>query len=74
MCLGLNLLARALGRLSLEPVMSFNQSLCRVAITVLALAGATSMIAAQPGSFGGGYGPPLKVVAPPSVFKTSDEH
>src|SRR6187397_3537901 len=54
--------------------MSFNQSLCRVAITVLALAGATSMIAAQPGSFGGGYGPPLKVVAPPSVFKTSDEH
>lgn len=29
---------------------------------------------AQPGSFGGGSGPPLEVVPPPREFATSDEH
>jgi hypothetical protein len=37
--------------------------------------GSVSSIAfAQPGSFGGGYGPPLKVEPPAKTFSTSDEH
>ena len=35
---------------------------------------APSMLVAQPGAFGGGYGPPLKVVPPPRAFVSSDEH
>ena len=42
--------------------MSLNWILRRVAVAVLALAGAPSMLFAQPGAFGGGYGPPLTVV------------
>ncbi len=44
-------------------------SVCLVALSV----GPTAA-PAQTGAFGGGYGPPLKVMAPPQVFATSDEH
>ncbi|RYE51729.1 MAG: hypothetical protein EOP18_11820, partial [Rhizobiaceae bacterium] len=44
-------------------------SVCLVALSV----GPTATVA-QTGAFGGGYGPPLKVMAPPQVFATSDEH
>ena len=54
--------------------MSLNRSLRWVAITVFALGSAYVDDLAQPGAFGGGYGPPLKVVPPPKVFTTSDEH
>jgi hypothetical protein len=39
-----------------------------------ALAAAPMTSFAQRGAFGGGYGPPLKVVPPPKQFSTSDEH
>jgi hypothetical protein len=45
-----------------------------VAAAVFALGGASSMLLAQPGAFGGGYGPPLKVAPPAQAFATSDEH
>src|SRR5690349_18995860 len=55
--------------------MSFTRTFRRVALALL-VAGfsATAMLSAQPGAFGGGYGPPLKVVAPPGAFATSDAH
>ena len=54
--------------------MSLNRSLCWVAVAAFALASARSVVFAQPGAFGGGFGPPLAVVAPPKAFATSDEH
>ena len=54
--------------------MSLNRSLCWVAVAAFALASASSVVFAQPGAFGGGYGPALAVVAPPKAFATSDEH
>jgi len=54
--------------------MSLNRSLCWVAVAAFALASASSAVFAQPGAFGGGYGPPLAVVPPPKAFATSDEH
>jgi hypothetical protein len=54
--------------------MNFNKSLSWIVVGMFALAAAPSIAAAQRGSFGGGYGPPLSVVPPPRVFATSDEH
>jgi len=54
--------------------MSLRRGLCWIAITAFALVAVPSTLCAQPGVFGGGYGPPLQVVAPPKVFATSDEH
>ena len=54
--------------------MSFNRSRSWVAVAAFALVSAPSMLFAQPGAFGGGYGPPLQVVPPPRAFATSDEH
>ena len=54
--------------------MNFNKSLNWVAVAVFALGSAPSIAFAQPGAFGGGYGPPLKVEPPPKAFATSDEH
>src|SRR4030095_3095183 len=54
--------------------MSLNRSRCWVAVAAFALASATSVVFAQPGAFGGGYGPALAVVPPPKAFATSDEH
>jgi hypothetical protein len=54
--------------------MNFNRSLSCVAVIVLALTVLPSIAFAQPGAFGGGFGPPLKVVPPPKAFATADEH
>src|SRR5438034_10702449 len=54
--------------------MNFNKSLSWVAVVIFALGSIPSIALAQPGAFGGGYGPPLQVVPPPKVFATSDEH
>ena len=55
--------------------MSFNPIRCRVVVAAaFVLLSAPSMLFAQPGAFGGGYGPALQVVEPPRVFATSDEH
>src|SRR5437773_466292 len=54
--------------------MNFNKSLSWVVVAIFALGAAPSIVLAQPGAFGGGYGPPLTVVPPPRVFTTSDEH
>ena len=54
--------------------MSLNRSLRWVVLIALVLAGSPSISSAQPGAFGGGFGPPLQVVAPPRAFATSDEH
>lgn len=40
----------------------------------LVLGALPNLAAAQGGSFGGGFGPPLQVVPPPREFATSDEH
>ena len=53
--------------------MNFNNSLSWV-VVIFALAIVPSVAFAQPGAFGGGYGPELKVVPPPKTFATSDEH
>ncbi len=53
--------------------MMFKRDLFRIAVALSAI-GAPSTLFAQPGAFGGGYGPPLQVVAPPRAFTTSDEH
>ncbi len=50
------------------------KSLGRVVLIAFALASVPSISSAQPGAFGGGFGPPLQVVAPPKAFATSDEH
>ena len=54
--------------------MSLKPGLRWIVVIALALAGSPSMLLAQPGAFGGGYGPALQVVAPPKAFTTSDEH
>src|SRR4051812_26779637 len=50
------------------------RSLNWVAVVMFALGVVPSVAFAQPGSFGGGFGPALKVVPPPKAFATSDEH
>jgi hypothetical protein len=45
-----------------------------IAVAALALVGAPSMLFAQPGAFGGGFGPPLQTVQPPQQFASSEEH
>ena len=54
--------------------MNFKKRLSWVAVIMFALGILPSLAFAQPGSFGGGYGPALKVVPPPKAFATSDEH
>ena len=54
--------------------MNLNKSLSWIAAAIFALGSVPSIALAQPGSFGGGYGPPLNVVPPPKTFATSDEH
>jgi len=54
--------------------MSFTPTIFRVVVVVFALCSAPSALFAQAGSFGGGFGPPLKVVPPPRAFASSDEH
>src|SRR6185503_726344 len=54
--------------------MNFNKGLICVAAVMFAFGGIPSIALAQPGAFGGGYGPPLAVVPPPKAFTTSDEH
>src|SRR2546421_10533532 len=58
--------------ISWESLMNFIKSLSRVAVAVFALGSLPAF--AQPGAFGGGHGPALKVVPPPRTFSTSDEH
>ena len=54
--------------------MSLNRTLCSIATAACVLAGAPSALFAQPGAFGGGYGPALEVVPPPRTFATSEAH
>jgi hypothetical protein len=54
--------------------MNFNKSLICIAVAICVLGGLPSIGLAQPGAFGGGFGPALSVVPPPRVFATSDEH
>jgi hypothetical protein len=53
--------------------MNFNKSLRWVAGAIFALGIVPSIACAQPGAFGGGFGPPLQVVPPAKTFTTSDE-
>src|SRR5262245_28771051 len=59
---------------SLESDMSLNQSLRWVVVAGFVLLSSLPVLRAQPGAFGGGYGPPLQVVPPAKAFATSDEH
>ena len=54
--------------------MTLIRTMFRSLIVVFALCLTASSLLAQAGAFGGGYGPPLKVVPPLRVFPTSDEH
>ena len=54
--------------------MHLDRSLRWVAIAAFALLSVPSVSVAQPGAFGGGYGPPLSVVPPPKAFASSDDH
>ena len=54
--------------------MNLNRNLRLAAVAAFALFSAPQMLVAQPGAFGGGYGPPLAVVPPPRAFASSDEH
>ena len=54
--------------------MNFNKTVSCVAVVIVAMGIAPSLAFAQPGAFGGGYGPALKVEPPPKAFPTSDEH
>jgi hypothetical protein len=56
--------------------MNLDRSIRWVAVATFALVvfSAPSNLVAQPGAFGGGYGPPLAVVPPSKTFATSDEH
>jgi hypothetical protein len=55
-------------------MMKSSKRLSWAAILVCALVSLPSIASAQPGAFGGGYGPPLKVVPPPKTFATAEEH
>src|SRR5947208_3686869 len=57
-----------------EYPMNFNRSLSWMAVVVFAFVAVPSIAFAQPGAFGAGFGPALKVVPPPKVFATSEEH
>jgi hypothetical protein len=52
--------------------MNFIKGLSCVTVVVCALGSLPAF--AQPGAFGGGYGPALAVVPPPKTFATADEH
>ena len=54
--------------------MNSSKRVAWLAGVLFALAIAPSIAQAQPGTFGGGFGPPLAVVNPPRAFATSDEH
>jgi hypothetical protein len=56
--------------------MNLDRNLRWVAVATFALVvfSAPPNLVAQPGAFGGGYGPPLAVMPPPKAFATSDEH
>jgi len=54
--------------------MKSNKGVNWFAGVIFALIVAPSIAFAQPGAFGGGFGPPLSVVNPPRTFATSDEH
>jgi len=54
--------------------MTLSHGLRWIAVAACVLVTAPSTLFAQPGAFGGGYGPPLEVVPPPRAFATSDEH
>jgi len=54
--------------------MNIKKSLSWVAVAIFAVGIVPSIAFAQPGAFGGGFGPPLKVVPPAKIFATSDEH
>jgi len=54
--------------------MSLKRVLLRIVVALVAVGGLASTLLAQPGAFGGGYGPPLQAVAPSKAFATSDEH
>src|SRR5678815_1045294 len=58
---------------SRESAMKFNKSVRWVIVVVFALGIVPTRAFAQPGSFGGGYGPALKVVPPQKMFSTADE-
>jgi hypothetical protein len=51
--------------------MKLNKRLWWAGVGMLVATSIPSIVSAQ---FGAGYGPPLKVVAPPMVFATSEEH
>ena len=54
--------------------MNLTRLMFRVVLTLVAIGAAPSSLFAQPGAFGGGYGPPLQAVPPPKAFATSEEH
>ena len=54
--------------------MNLHWSFRCVAIAAFVLLSTPAISLAQPGAFGGGYGPPLSVVPPPKAFTSSDEH
>ena len=53
--------------------MKLNAILARLALGAVLLVAVPIVASAQPNAFGGGYGPPLKVVPPPRQFATSEE-
>jgi hypothetical protein len=54
--------------------MRLSHGLRWIAVAAFVIGSAPPTVFAQPGAFGGGYGPPLEVVPPPRAFATSDEH
>ena len=54
--------------------MTLDRSRRFAVVAAFVLLSAPLMLVAQPGTFGGGYGPPLAIVAPPKAFATSEEH
>src|SRR5262245_8961836 len=54
--------------------MNLDRRLRLVAVAALALFNVPSMVGAQRGVFGDGYGPPLAVVPPSKTFASSEEH
>src|SRR4029079_4053453 len=63
------------GSCSLElGIMNLRRILFRAVLALFVISGVPATLSAQPGAFGGGYGPPLQAAAPPKAFATSDEH